>query len=105
ASLRGAGQPGSVGLSTDWPELSAALADGDRQLLAQALMEAPAATPDATSAAIAALRQRGAAAQVRGLQKRIQAAAAASDRGQLELLLREKAALDVRRRAAGAGQK
>ncbi|HWG37530.1 MAG TPA: DNA primase [Terriglobales bacterium] len=76
-------------------EWSEDLPESDRRLVAEAMMETM--SPD-KEAALDALRRRRASDASRDLQRRIQAASAASDRVQLESLLREKSALDARRR-------
>ena len=76
----------------DW---SADLPESDRRLVAEAIMESGSPDP---APALDALRRRRASDASRALQTRIQAAAAAADRPQIEALLREKSALDARRR-------
>ena len=90
-----------------WEEMTAGWAAADRHWLAQALL-APQGEADLTEAelagALAALRERRAGRTARELQTRIQQAAASGDRAALEALVRQKAALDARRRE-GAGER
>ncbi|MGH9482859.1 MAG: DNA primase, partial [Terriglobales bacterium] len=97
-----------------WEGLTAGLEEADRRLLAAVVMapgEAP-LTPAGVEGAMTALEERRGERQARGLQARIQQAAAAGDRAELEVLLRQKAAWDSQRagsrgatgQAAGAGR-
>lgn len=87
------------GVGGGWEALTEGLDEADRQLLAEVVLspgEAP-LTRAGVDAAVAALRERKAAAVIRTLQARIERAAAAGDRNLLQSLLQQKTAWDSRR--------